>query len=181
MGHKEDPTSYLARVDNIVDTLACLGVFPPEEDINDTIVEGLTSDYETECRAHFNKPGLTRSDIESVLRERHNGMSRKANSGGRQHTLFVGGPSRGGSRKGGQGNHGGGTGRGSSGGPGRGQGGSGTGSTRGNDRRDRGRRGGGDLTGHIVHGLPSMFWPRVGPYPGHIHRPLGSEPAIHLL
>ena len=24
-----------------------------------------------------------------------------------------------------------------------------------------------------------MFWPRVGPYPGHIHRPLGSEPAIH--
>ena len=38
MGHKEDPTSYLARVDNIVDTLACLGVFPPDEEVNDTIV-----------------------------------------------------------------------------------------------------------------------------------------------
>ena len=67
MGNMEDSTSYLARVDNIVDTLACLGVFSPNKDINDTIVEGLTSDYDTECCAHFSKSSLTRDDIESVL------------------------------------------------------------------------------------------------------------------
>ena len=39
--------------------------------------------------------------------------------------------------------------------------------------------GGTNSTGNIVHGLPSMIWPRVGPYPGHLHRPQGSEPAIH--
>ena len=87
MDNKEDPTN-LARANNIVDILAYLGVLPSEEDINDAIVEGLTSDYDTECRAHFSKPGLTRNDIESVLRERHNRMARRANSGGRQLSLL---------------------------------------------------------------------------------------------
>ena len=48
MEYKKDPTSYLARVDNIVDKLACLDMFPFKQDVNDAIVEGLTSDYDTE-------------------------------------------------------------------------------------------------------------------------------------
>ena len=46
MGNKEDQTLHLARVDNIVNTLACLDVFPSEKDVNDAIVEGLTADYD---------------------------------------------------------------------------------------------------------------------------------------
>ena len=48
MEYKKDPTSYLARVENIVDTLARFDVLPSEQDVNDAIVEGLTSDYDTE-------------------------------------------------------------------------------------------------------------------------------------
>jgi len=70
----------LAPVDNIVDTLACLYFFPSEEDINDAIVEGVTSNYDTKCRTHFSKPGVTRDDIESVPRERYNGMARGTES-----------------------------------------------------------------------------------------------------
>ena len=79
MGHKKDSTSYLAPVDNIVDTLACLDVFPSDGDINDAIVEGLTSDYDTECRTHSSKPDVTRDDIESVAKERYNGILRGTN------------------------------------------------------------------------------------------------------
>ena len=69
MGYKEDPTSYLARVDNIVDTLACFDVFPSKQYVNNAIVEGLTSDYDTENRAHFNQSNISRVDIESILME----------------------------------------------------------------------------------------------------------------
>ena len=153
--------------------------FLSEEDINDAIVERLTSGYDTEYRIHFSKPGVSHDGMKSALRERYNGMARGTNSEGRQHALFVGDPNRGGSRGGGRGNHGGGTGRGSRGGPGQGQSGSNAGFGRGNGRRDWGRRGGSNTIGNIVHGLPSMFWLRVGPFPGHIHRPQGSEPAIY--
>ena len=129
------------------DTLACLDVFTSKQDVNDTIVEGLTSDYDTEYRAHFNKSDISRVDIESILRERFKSLESGKSAGGRHHAVIAGGRSRGGPRGGGRGNHGGGARRDSGGVQGRGYGGSHAGSVKGaRYNRDLG----------IVNGLSSM-------------------------
>ena len=47
MGYKEDLTSNPVRVDNVLDTIACLNTFPFKQNVNDAIVERLASESGT--------------------------------------------------------------------------------------------------------------------------------------
>jgi len=81
MGYKEDLTSNPVRVDNVLDTIACLNTFPFKQNVNDAIVEGLASDYGTEYCTPFNKPNVSCVDIKSILKETYHIVSRLERTG----------------------------------------------------------------------------------------------------
>ena len=98
----EEPMKCFGRVDTIVGVLASLGVTKSDADVNRKIVMSLTSDYETEVITILYREGTTRSEIESIIRQRHlrKTASKDKNVG---QALFSNGASRGG--RGGRGNH----------------------------------------------------------------------------
>ena len=62
---------FFSRVDEIVGTLASLGVPKSEGDVNRKLVRVLTADYEIEQRTLLYRDEITRAEIESIVRQRH--------------------------------------------------------------------------------------------------------------
>ena len=65
----EDPVEYLSRIDKKVQKLAMLGGAKDDDDVKNVhIVQNLTASYKTEKNTLLSSPGLTRSNIEEVVR-----------------------------------------------------------------------------------------------------------------
>ena len=65
----EDPVEYLSRIDKKVQKLAMLGGAKDDDDVKNVhIVQNLTASYKTEKKTLLSSPGLTRSNIEEVVR-----------------------------------------------------------------------------------------------------------------
>lgn len=90
--------------------LACFKMYSDEEETTYAITRGLTKYYETESGDLLRQPGTCRTDVESILRERHQAVKRNVKPG-RQHALFAGLPCRGGRPGGGRGGYEGGHGK----------------------------------------------------------------------
>ena len=75
----EDLVEYLSRIDETVQKLAMLGGTKDDDDVNVHIVQNLTASYEVEKKILLSSPGLTRSNIEKVVRNAY--MSHKQNVG----------------------------------------------------------------------------------------------------
>ena len=86
---------YFGRIDKIVGVLASLGVAKTVADVNREIIMTLTSDYEMEERTTLYREDVTRSEIESIIRQRHLRLpaSKGKNVG---QALFSNGAARGG-------------------------------------------------------------------------------------
>ena len=93
----EDPVEYLSRIDKTVQKLAVLGGTKDDDDVNVHIVQNLSASYEVEKKILLSSPGLTRSNIEEVVRNAY--MSLKQNVGRSKgqtkaddpHALYTGG------------------------------------------------------------------------------------------
>ena len=71
----EDSVEYLSRIDETVQKLAMLGGTKDDDDVNVHIVQNLSASYEVEKKILLSSPGLTRSNIEEVIRNAY--MSQK--------------------------------------------------------------------------------------------------------
>lgn len=182
MDSNENPRSYLVRIDEAVDMLACLEVHRSEKEVLDVIRRGLTSDYDVECCCMLLQPGICRADVESIIIRRHGDLELDKEAGGPD-ALLAGARSRGSRSRGARRARGRGTRQGNEGGQYQGQGGHNTGPGQGygNGRRRGGRRGcwNNYYESQIALGPLEMYWPVVGPYPENLRQPQGSEPAIH--
>ena len=65
----EEAMKLFGRVDKIVGALASLGVTKSDADVNRKIIMSLTSDYEIEERTILNRECISRSEIESIIRQ----------------------------------------------------------------------------------------------------------------
>ena len=64
----EDPQDFLARADNLLNTLSAAGEQVPENDVVRIIVRQLSSDYDVEKRSTLTQPGLSRYEVEKIIR-----------------------------------------------------------------------------------------------------------------
>ena len=93
----EDPVEYLSRIDKTVQKLAMLGGTKDDDDVNVHIVQNLSASYEVEKKILLSSPGLTRSNIEEVIRnaymsqKQNVGRSKGQSKGDDPHALYAGG------------------------------------------------------------------------------------------
>ena len=73
----EDPVEYFSRIDKTVQKLAMLGGTKDDDDVNVHIAQNLSASHEVEKKILLSSPGLTRSNIEEVVRNAY--MSHKQN------------------------------------------------------------------------------------------------------
>ena len=93
----EDPVEYLSRIDKNMKKLAMLGGTKNDDDVNVHIVQNLSASYEVEKKILLSSPGLTRANIEEIVRNAY--MSHKQNvgkgkgqtKGDGPHALYAGG------------------------------------------------------------------------------------------
>ena len=71
MENVEEPMKYFGRIDKIVGVRVSLGVAKTVADVNHKIITTLTSDYKMEERTILYREDVTRSEIESIIRQRH--------------------------------------------------------------------------------------------------------------
>ena len=79
---------YFGRIDEMVEVIASLGVQKSVQDVNRKIVMTLACDYEEEKRTILHRKGVTRAEIESIVRLRYFGLP--ASKGKNEELLVVG-------------------------------------------------------------------------------------------
>ena len=76
MEKNEGPMKFFAREDKIVGVLGSLGVHLPVKGVNLKIVEVLETNCEFEQRTILYRDNIARAEIEAIVRQRYNIMSR---------------------------------------------------------------------------------------------------------
>ena len=65
----EDPQDFFARVDSLLVMMSAAGIEIPEKEIVRTVVRQLSSDFDVEKRSTLTAPGLSRYDVEKIIRD----------------------------------------------------------------------------------------------------------------